>query len=86
MLEDEVKSLIKAKQIIVGYRKSIKFIKSNKPKMIIVANNMPEKMREEIDKHAKIFGLDVRVFDGDSKKLGMICGKPYPVTTIVITE
>jgi len=86
MNEEEIKNAIKSKDIIIGYRKAIKFIKTDKPKMIIIANNMPEKMKKEIEIHAKIFNLDMKVFDGDSKKLGIICGKPYPVTTIVLKE
>jgi large subunit ribosomal protein L30e len=86
MNEEEVKNAIKSKNIIIGYKEAIKFIKNEKPKMIIIANNMPEEMKKEIETHAKIFRLDMRVFDGDSKKLGVICGKPYPVTTIVVKE
>jgi large subunit ribosomal protein L30e len=86
MLEEEIKNAIKGKNIIVGYRESIKFIKNNRPKMVIIANNIPEKMRKEIESHAKVFNFEMKMFDGDSKKLGMICGRPYPVTTIVIVE
>jgi large subunit ribosomal protein L30e len=86
MLEEEIKNAMKAKKIIMGYRRSLKFIKSNKPKMVIIANNIPEKMRKEIENHTKVFNFEMKIFEGDSKKLGMICGKPYPVTTIVIME
>jgi large subunit ribosomal protein L30e len=86
MNEEEIKNVIKSKDIIIGYRKAIKFMKSDKPKMVIIANNIPEKMKKEIETHVKIFNLDMRVFDGDSKKLGIICGKPYPVTTIIVKE
>jgi len=86
MNEEEVKNAIKSKNIIIGYKEAIKFIKNEKPKMIIIANNMPGEMKKEIETHAKIFKLDMRVFDGDSKKLGVICGRPYPVTTIVVKE
>lgn len=84
MLIKEIKDAIKSGKIVIGYRKSIKFIKNNKPKVVIIANNIPEKMREEIQNHVKVFGLNLKIFDGSSKELGIVCGKPYPVTTLVI--
>jgi large subunit ribosomal protein L30e len=86
MFEEEIKNAMEAKKIIMGYKKSLKFIKNNRPKMVIIANNIPEKIRKEVENYTKVFNFEMKIFDGDSKKLGMMCGKPYPVTTIVITE
>ena len=49
-----------------------------------MAKNIPEDMRKEIEHHAKIFGIKVSIFEGSSKELGVICGKPFPVSTLVI--
>jgi large subunit ribosomal protein L30e len=84
MLTKDIKLALKSKKAIIGYKKSLKFIKNNKPKMIIVANNIPEKMKEKIRNYAATFNLNLQMFEGSSKELGIICGKPYPVTTLVI--
>ncbi len=83
-LTREIQTALKENRVIIGYRESIDFIKSNKPKLIIVAKNIPDDMRKEIEHNAKIFGLEVIVFEGSSKELGVICGKPFPVSTLVI--
>lgn len=79
-----IQAAIKSKKTIIGYKRSINFIKSNKPKLIVIVKNIPEWMKKEIEHNAKISGVKVEVFDGTSKELGVICGKPFPVTTLII--
>jgi large subunit ribosomal protein L30e len=69
---------------VIGYKESIKFIKTDSPKIVIIAKNAPEKIKREIEENAKISGIDVQIFKGSSKELGILCGKPFPVTTLVI--
>lgn len=79
-LTELIKTSIASGKAILGFRESLKYIKLNKPRLVIVANNIPEKMKEDIIKTK----CKVEVFDGSSKELGTICGKPYPVSTVVI--
>lgn len=83
-LAREIQAALKENKVIIGYKESIDFIKSNKPRLIVVAKNIPENMRKEIEHNAKIFGLELVVFEGSSKELGIICGKPFPISTLVI--
>jgi large subunit ribosomal protein L30e len=83
-LTETIQAALKANKTIVGYRKSIKFIKSNTPKLVVVAKNSPESVKKEIEHNAKTTGVKVEVFEGSSKELGIVCGKPFPVTTLVI--
>lgn len=81
-LTDEVRAAIKAGKAIVGFRKSVKYLKLKKPKMLIVAKNIPERMKERIE----TCGVKMVIYEGDSKKLGRVCGKPYPVSTVTLKE
>jgi len=83
-LIDEIQRAIKSDKTIFGYRESIKFIKTDTPKLIIIVKNMPDNMRNEIEQNAKVSEVKVEVFDGTSKELGLVCGKPFPITTITI--
>jgi len=84
MIVDEIQSAIKSDKEIFGYRETIKSIKINTPKLIIIARNIPENMRKEIDHNAKISKTKIEIFDGTSKELGVICGKPFPIATLTI--
>ena len=82
MLTDEIQSAIKSGKAIFGYRETIKFIKVDSPKIIVIAKNAPENMKNEIEHNAKIAGMKVEVFDGTSKELGVVCGKPFPIAAL----
>lgn len=83
-LTEIIQEAVKSKKIIIGYKESIKFIKLNSPKLIVVAKNIPEKMRKEIEHNARISNTRIEVFDGSSGDLGVVCGKPFPISTLVI--
>lgn len=83
-ITDGIQSAIKSNKAIFGYRDTIKFIKINTPKLIVIAKNIPENMKKEIEHNAKMTKTRVEVFDGTSKELGVVCGKPFPIATITI--
>lgn len=83
-IEDTIQDALKVNKAILGYRQSIKFIKLDEPKMIVVAKNIPESRRKEIEHNSKISNSKLEVFEGSSRDLGVICGKPYPVSIVVI--
>ena len=83
-MTEEIQSAIKANRIIFGYRETIKFIKMNTPKLIVISKNLPENMKKEIEHNVKISGTKIEEFDGSSKELGVTCGKPFPVAALTI--
>ena len=84
MVEKILKNAMRRGNTIFGFRRSMKFLKMNRGKMVIIAENMPEDMRKDIEYLCKISKIKVKIFKGSSKDLGIICGKPYPITTVVI--
>jgi large subunit ribosomal protein L30e len=84
MLVDEIQSAIKSDKAVFGYRSTIKFIKTDNPRMIVMAKNVPDNMRKEIEHNVKVGGTKLEVFEGSSKELGVICGKPFPISTITL--
>ena len=84
MLTDEIQAAVKKRIAILGYRESIKFIKLNQSKLIVMSNNIPDDMRKEIVHHAKLADSKVEIYNGNSRDLGTICGVPYPVSSVII--
>lgn len=83
-LIETIQSAIKTNKIIIGYRRSMKFVKTSSPELIVIANNLPEKIKDGIEHNAKVGGVKVEIFNSNSKELGVVCGKPFPVSTLVI--
>ena len=83
-LVDDVQAGIKSNKVIIGYNEAINYLKTGAPKMVIVANNLPVSIRKELEHNAKNSKTKLEVFDGTSRELGVVCGKPFPVTTLII--
>jgi len=83
-LEETIQEAVKSGKAVMGYNESVKFIKINSPKLIVIASNMDEKNRNEIEHSAKIAKIPVEIFSGSSKELGVACGKPFPISVLAI--
>jgi large subunit ribosomal protein L30e len=54
--------------------------------MAILSSNCPAETSEEIDNYGKLSSVPVLHHQKDSRDLGILCGKPFPVSTIVISD
>jgi len=81
-IEEIIKKAIKENRVVLGYRRSLKYIrnKATALELVILAKNAPENIKKVILNS----NVKVVIFDGSSKDLGTICGRPHPITTIVI--
>jgi len=79
-----IQEAIKSKKIVIGYRNTVRFIKLNSPKLIVVAENIPRKMKEEIEHNSKVSNIKIETFSGTSKELGVVCGKQFPISALSI--
>lgn len=79
-LEEAIKKAIRENRVIFGYRESLKYIRNKNPEMVIIAKNAPEYIKKIILNS----NVKVVVFEGSSKDLGTICGRPHPISTLVI--
>lgn len=72
--------------LVLGYRKTLKSIKLHKPKLVVFASNLPPARLEELKHLCKLSKLQLQEFRGSSKELGVVCGKPFPVSALVIKK
>ena len=82
--DKDVTKLIREGEITYGYKEVMRMIKNGRGKLVVMANNIPENRKKEIEHNAKISGIKIEVFDGSSRKLGLLCGKPYPISVLVV--
>ncbi len=83
-LEEEITSAIKAKKIVIGLNETMSVLKSNSPKIIVFAKNIPEKSKKELEHGSEVFKVKLEIYEGTSKELGVVCGKPFPVSALAI--
>lgn len=80
----EIKKALSENRIIIGSRVVLKKLKLGKLKLIVIASNCPENIKNEIEYYSKLSNTRVEVFDGTGRELGVFCGKPFPIAVIGI--
>ena len=74
-------------KVVVGFKSVLKKLMSKDlPKLVIAAKNTPEQNLERIRYYCKLSKVPFYLFDGSSKELGDICGKPFVISAIAIID
>lgn len=81
---DELKNALKEKRVIIGSKQTIKNLKLKNVKFVVIANNCPENIKNDIEYYSKLTGIKVEKFDGTAKQLGIFCGKPFSIAALAV--
>lgn len=85
-IEKELVNALKTGKVVLGSRKTLRYVKTGKAKAVIVAANAPPELRNDILYYAELSGVPVYVYPGTSVELGAICGKPFTVASLAILD
>jgi large subunit ribosomal protein L30e len=72
--------------VTLGSEKSIQSLKLGKGQLVIVAENSPKNILEDIEYYSKLSNIPSYTYKGTSVDLGSVCGKPFTVATLVIND
>jgi len=86
MAEKEIKTAMKEKKLVIGSRSVLKNLKSDNIESVICASNCPDNTYGELRYYGKHFGVEVKRFSGNSRRLGEICGKPFGILVLGIKK
>eukprot|EP00186_Timspurckia_oligopyrenoides_P004437 CAMPEP_0182443740 /NCGR_PEP_ID=MMETSP1172-20130603/2390_1 /TAXON_ID=708627 /ORGANISM="Timspurckia oligopyrenoides, Strain CCMP3278" /LENGTH=110 /DNA_ID=CAMNT_0024639103 /DNA_START=33 /DNA_END=365 /DNA_ORIENTATION=+ len=78
--------VMKSGKYTLGYRSTIKSMRSGKAKLILIANNCPPLRRSEIEYYAMLAKTQVHRFSGNNIELGAACTKFFRVGCLSITD
>lgn len=85
-LENEIKVALKSGKVVLGTKQSLKLLKLGKLKAVVVAKTVPADVASDVNYYAKLSNVPVIMYPGSSYDLGLVCGKPFPVTLLGIVE
>jgi len=83
---NKLKDELAKDNVVIGSKKTIKYLKNNKLKLILLAENCPENIRKDIKSYVKINKIEIQNYDGTAKQLGIFCGKPFSIATLGVKE
>ena len=80
--EKEIKDAMKLKKVLLGSNSVIRGVKIGTVKTVVHASNFPEKVLSDLNYYKSVGGITVEKFNGNSKQLGELCGKPFNILIV----
>ncbi len=81
-----IKAAMKEKKIVLGLKQVEAMTKNSELNVVIYASNIPESTKRDLNYYNKNFGIEVKMFTGNSRQLGEFCGKPFNIVTLGIKK
>lgn len=85
-IQKAVRMAVDTGRVLLGRNESFRSLNAGNSRLIIFSSNLPADVKISVSKRASLAGISTYEFDGSSKELGSICGKPYPVSVISVVE
>ncbi|MBS3157236.1 ribosomal L7Ae/L30e/S12e/Gadd45 family protein [Candidatus Woesearchaeota archaeon] len=73
---------LKGKKVVFGAERTMKLLKKDKLKVVFLANNTKEELKEDFQYYAKIGNVEVVELDMKNKEVGTYCKKPFSVSVV----
>ncbi|KAF2859466.1 L30e-like protein [Piedraia hortae CBS 480.64] len=77
---------IKSGKVTLGYKSTLKTLRSGKAKLIIIAGNTPPLRKSELEYYSMLAKVPVHHFSGNNIELGTACGKLFRCSTMAILD
>ncbi|XP_015792041.1 60S ribosomal protein L30 [Tetranychus urticae] len=78
--------VMKSGKYSMGYKQTLKTLRSGKAKLVIIANNTPSLRKSLIEYYAMLAKAGVHHYSGNNIELGTACGKYFRVCSLSITD
>lgn len=85
-IERAIRKVVDTGEVILGAKESIASVMDKKARLVLVAENCPKDLKDDLDHYANISNIYVYNFPGSSMEMGAVCGKPYVVSMLSVIE
>jgi large subunit ribosomal protein L30e len=85
-INSKIQLVMKSGKSALGYKTTLKSLRLNKSKMVIIANNTPAIRKSEIEYYAMLSKAQVHHYTGNNSDLGTACGKFFRVSVVTVTD
>jgi large subunit ribosomal protein L30e len=70
----------------LGYKQTLKTLRTGKSKLVIIADNCPPLRKSEIEYYAMLSKTNVHHFSGNNVELGTACGKLFRSSVLSVVD
>jgi len=85
-VDHELRLALSTGKTQLGSKNAVRELRKGKVKLTILSKNCPREARETIENYSKLSSVPVMEHVKDSVDLGVLCGKPFPVSALVVLE
>ncbi|KAF1356578.1 50S ribosomal protein L30e-like protein [Delphinella strobiligena] len=78
--------VMKSGKVTLGYKSTLKALRSGKAKLVIIAGNTPPLRKSELEYVSMLAKTNVHHFNGNNIELGTACGKLFRCATMAIID
>ncbi|KAL1955344.1 hypothetical protein VTO42DRAFT_8626 [Malbranchea cinnamomea] len=78
--------VMKSGKVTLGYKSTLKALRSGKAKLVIIAGNTPPLRKSELEYYSMLSKTSVHHFAGNNIELGTACGKLFRCSTMAILD
>ena len=85
-LNSKLGIVMKSGKVVLGYKSTIRMLRSGEAKLIILSNNCPTVRKAEIEYYAVLAKAKVVFYQGNNISLGTACGKYHRCSTMAVLD
>ncbi|CAI8501561.1 hypothetical protein FOG51_00761 [Hanseniaspora uvarum] len=78
--------VVKSGKIALGYKSTVKAIRANKAKLVIIASNTPSLRKSELEYYGMLAKTKIYYFQGTNNELGTAVGKLFSVGVLTVLD
>ena len=82
MSVEKLKKALKEKEILFGENTTLKNIKKGKVKVVFLADNCKQSVRETVAEYANNASIEIIELDVNAAEVGTICKKQFPISIL----
>jgi len=82
----ELQTAVRTGKVVMGSREAVKQLVNGYAKLVIVASNIPENLRRDVERYCKLSGTPLYSFPGTSWDLGAVCNKPFMISVLAVLD
>jgi len=79
---NKLQEALKKEKFVFGTDKVLNLLRNGKLKVIFLANNVKEEVKEEVENLAKLGKTEVITLNVPNTEVGVICKKPFAVSVL----
>lgn len=82
----EIRRAVDTGKTIEGTKEAEKTLLKKEAQLIVMTKSLGKELKERITHYCKLSKTPILEFSGTSQELGAVCGKPYPISALTITD